>query len=146
MAIELVQKKLLDDVLRWVVHPAYCYEEITLNNGDIALLAGDQLLGRLAWNSSGTTWKILDDGDSINTSSVICPIIDQRRLTDGVAGDAASIATRCLILRRGPALVHYDELIVDAGAVVATVKAAIEAQGIQLVYETGLQYTPASVV
>lgn len=145
MPVVLTQKKTVDDVLKWMVHPAFCFEEITLNNGDIALAVGDKLVGRLAWNSSGTTWKILDDGDSISATSVICPIVDERTLLTAANADAAAIATRCRILRRGPALVHYDELVIDADVVVATVKAAMKAQNIVLVYETGDEWSPSSL-
>lgn len=145
MAVVLTQKKTVDDVLKWVAHPAFNFAEITLNNGDVALAVGDKLVGRLAWNSSGSTWKILDDGDSISATSVICPIVDDRTLLTAAAGDAAGIATRCRILRRGPALVHGDELTFDADVVQATVKAAMAALGIILVYETGLEWSPSSL-
>lgn len=140
------QKKTLNDVLIQLWHQAYCLEKITLNNGDIALVAGDTLVGKLAWNSSGSTWKILDDGDTISATSVICPILDSRILQSNFAADAASIATNCLILRRGPALVQAEELEYDPGLTVATVDAAMLAQGIKKVTEAGLAFTPASVV
>lgn len=138
------QKKLVDDVLQWMIHPAFNLEKITLNNGDVALAAGATLVGKLALNTSGTTWKILDDGDSITAASVICPIVDSRIIDSAKAGDASAIATNCVILRRGPAIVHGDELEYDADVVQATVKAAMLAQGIKLVFETGLAFDPAS--
>ena len=140
------QKKTLNDVLVQEWHPAFNREVITLNNGDVALAAGDTLVGKLALNTSGTTWKILDDGDTISAASVICPILDARILQGPVAGDASAFATKVTILRRGPALVHGDELEYDADVVKATVDAAMLALGIKKVSETGLAFTPASVV
>ena len=140
MAVK-TQKLSRDDVLKWLIHPAFNLETITLNNGDVPLVIGDSLVGRLAWNSSGSTWKILDDGDSITAASIICPIMTDDLLIANAAGDAAAAFPKCVILRRGPALVHADGIVYDADVVQATVNAAMLAQGIKLVTETGLQYT-----
>lgn len=133
----IVQKLVLDDVVKYLLHPGYNIDLITLNNGDIALEVGDSLLGKLAWNSSGTTWKILDSADVITASSIICPIVYNRKLIAAAAADAAGFLTKVPIIRRGPALVHKDVLFYDE-QVEATVDAALLALGIKPVDETGL--------
>lgn len=137
------QKRVLDDVAQWMVHPAFCVESVTLNNGDIALVEGDSLLGKLAWYT-GSAWKVLDDQDVISGTSLICPILYTRKMLAAVTADQAAFLTQVPILRRGPALVQYEELDIDA--VEATVLAAMLVLGIKTVTENGLVYTMDSVV
>lgn len=143
MPVVKTQTLRLADVLKWVVHPGFCYEEVSLNNGDIALSQGGSILGHLAFYT-GSAWKILDDGDSITAASIICPILHQQLLLADAAGDAAAFLPKCVILRRGPAIVHKEKLTYDAGVVQATVDAAMAAQGIITKIEEGLEYTYAS--
>lgn len=137
------QKKVLDDVLQWMAHPSYCVDTVTISNGDIALAEGDSLIGQLAFYT-GSVWKILDDGDSISATSLICPILHTPKLLEAATADEVGFLTKVPILRRGPALVQYEELVIDA--VEATVLAAMLALGIKTVSENGLVYTLASVV
>lgn len=137
----VTQKAVLDDVLDWMVHPGYCVEEVSLNNGDIALSAGDSLIGMIAINTSGTTWKILDDGDTFSAASIVGVILHNTKLLANAAADAAAMVPKCAVLKRGPARVHRDGLVYDAGLTAATVDAALAAAGIQIIEETGVLYS-----
>lgn len=134
----ITQKLVLDDVVKFLLHPAYNLDVVaSLNNGKTALAVGDQLLGKLAWNSAGTTWKILDEDDVISATSIICPIVHLPRMLEAELADAAGVAVDVSVLRRGPALIHYQG-IDYGGAVEATVNAAMLALGIKVVNETGV--------
>ena len=105
MPVVKTQKANLDDVLKWSVHEAYCIELVTLSNSDVALVAGDTILGHLAWYT-GSVWKVLDSGDVISGTSLICPILYTRAMTGAVAADAVGFLKNVPILRRGHRFRH----------------------------------------
>ena len=132
----ITQKLVLDDVVKYLLHPAFNVDIVSLNNSDVARAAGDGLIGELAFYT-GSAWKILDDGDSISAASLICPILWNEKLLAAAAGDEAAIVPKCPILRRGPAIVIKNDIVYDA--VEATCDAAMLALGIKTVEETGLE-------
>lgn len=140
MPVVKTQKANLDDVLKWCVHEAYCIELVTLSNSDVAQVAGDTILGHLAWYT-GSVWKVLDSGDTISGTSLICPILYTRAMTGAVAADAVGFLKNVPILRRGPALVHKDGIRYNPSVVSATCVTAMLALGIKQVDEVGVVYS-----
>lgn len=148
----ITQKLVLDDVVKYLLHPAFNFEVVSaINNGKNALAIGDQLLGKIVW-WTGSAWKILDEDDAISpvtTATYSAPdvtvvepstlgvITTLPRLEAVADADAAAFASDITILRRGPALVHRDG-IDYGGADEDDVNAILKAQGIIIVDETGV--------
>lgn len=144
----ITQKLVLDDVVKFIAHPAFNIDVLTISNGDIALAVGDSILGKLVfW--TGSVWKIIDSADTLETDgtavttdvlaerSIVGVIVDTRKILTAVTADQAGFLTDCPVLRRGPALVHGDNLFYDEQTA-ADVNALLLEQGIKVVDETGL--------
>lgn len=144
----ITQKTVLDDVVKYLAHPAFCVDVLTVSNGDVALAIGDSILGKLVfW--TGAVWKIVDSEDTLETDgtavttdvlaerSKVGVIVDTRKMLSAVLADAAGFITDCAVLRRGPALVHEDYVVYDEQTA-ADVNALLLEAGIKVVGDAGL--------
>lgn len=143
MPLVSTEGKRLSDVLSWVVDQGYCVrKQPVINNGSLAVAKNSSLLGLIAINLAGT-WKILDNGDGFNGTQELAVVVDQRNTLADFAADANNLLLNGAVVKNGPAKVHKAGLSIGAGVTASAVYAKLEAQGIQVVEETGVAFKQA---
>lgn len=129
----------IGSVIQWLLHPAYNYDVATLVAPAGGIAAGTNLKGKLAIDNGDGTWTQVIAATVVAADTKLGVILRDELVLTAVA--AAGTIAKTKILARGPALVHDDELDYTEHTA-ATVKAALLAQGIRVVDETGDAYTP----
>ena len=132
------REKLLDEVLKWETHPAFCRSKVTLTNSSGAAFAkGASLLGQVALFTSATAATIRAAATDVGATDDLGIVIKKERLTAELA-DSGTLAN-VLMLRNGPALVHDNEIVYPTDK--TDTVAALAAKGIRTVDETGEAYS-----
>lgn len=123
------------DVLKWAVHPAFCYEEDSVDVGNtVALERGESLAGRAVSGAAGSR-VLIDTGDTVTpgTTNVAVIISDKHVVSDLATGAAIG---KLLLLTQGPAIISSDGLTAG-GLALTNVIAALALKNIKVVSSLG---------
>lgn len=135
MPVAVAEQKNSRDVLKWAVHPGFCYDEDTVVAGAaIAIERGESFAGRVVRGGPGA-WVLVETGDTITVGTTkVAVIISDKKATADIA--TAGSLGKMLLLTRGPAIVSSDGLTAG-GLVLTNVIAALLLIGIKTVSSLG---------
>lgn len=141
----ITQTQRYDDIVDWLLHKGFNVRRVnTVTNGTTAIVVGDNLLGHLLYSINGTTWKRLVAADNLAAVGARLGImLPDKNATVAIAAAAAMPNQQALT--HGPARCFRSGIVIPAGVTAATVHALLEAQGIQLLDQTGSLYEPTGL-
>lgn len=102
------KKKVMGDILKYVLNMDYCCVSAKVKNGTGGTLAAVSDAVGYPVKLNGSDWEMVQDTDEANATGVIVNDPEGNGIESLAAG--ASTAGEFAILRRGPAIIAQDEI------------------------------------